>query len=161
MGMETLAGKIAKWRTALAQADTGPLVVACEIRDLAEVWDDDLKREAGGLGLSAYLRKMLGKGKTLRYFMRRAHAVDKLGESIRRVMHHETAVYCVGQVPEKYWEPVKFMLRREQKMNGGNPLTKSMAVRRIRRIVGKTETTRAVGCQRCATLEARIRELEK
>lgn len=153
---ESLSNKARRWKSALQDASTGPLIIAGEVTSLAERWEEH-KREAGGLRCTAWLRKTFGDGRGLSWFQDRAEAVAYLGEASRRYVHHEAAVWVKNHVPKDSLDKVKFMLRSEQKKNGGNPLTKAQAVRRVNAMLGKG-ALKSRHCKRCQELEAKLRE---
>jgi hypothetical protein len=79
-----------------------------------------------------------------------------MGEACRRKVHHDVAVYVLGNVPEDHLEQVKHMLFTEPtRINGGNPLTTAQALRRIRGILGRTCRSRT--CPNCLRLEEILR----
>lgn len=153
---DTLEHKARRWQKALADAATGPLIVAAEIVTLSENWAG-YRGEAGGRDCTTWLRDTLGRGKSLAWFTQRHNAVEALGEASRRMMHHEVAVWVSRNVPPEFYAPVKFMLRREQRENGGNPLTLRQAKPRILRVMGATAAPNAKQCGRCKELEAQLR----
>lgn len=148
---ENLVQKASRWKRALADAATGPLIIAGEIVELCNNWDA-YKEEADGLSASAWLRQVCGAGRGQAWFYSRHRAVERLGEACRRTMHHEVAVWITNHVTDCHLDEVKLMLMRECKANGGNPLTTPQAIRRIRKITGKSEPRRRE-CDRCQLLE--------
>lgn len=152
---EQLQVRCDRWKKAMNDAATGPLVIAKEIVQLGDNWGA-YKKEAGGLAYTAFLRRHVGKG--LKFFQSRAKAVDILDESARRYIDHEVAIWVVGCVTETHMAEVKAMLHREYKARNGHPLTKTQAVPLVRKITGVHP--RVHTCANCRTLEARIRELE-
>lgn len=148
---ERLADISSRLRSALAASDTGPLVVAADVMRLANEWDS-YKAEAGGASCTAWLRKNVSKGRGLPFFAARDAAVQKLGESVRRQLHHEVAVWVVGSTPEAKWKDIVTALTFARKRNAGSALTKPMAVRVVRGIIGGQAKPRKVACDRCAKL---------
>lgn len=153
----TLRERAKHFRKALAQVDTGPLVLAPEVVELAERWGE-FEAEADGLSVNGWLRRELGNGKTLAWFKRRAEAVEKLGEASRRVLHHEVAVYVLQSVPSALWELVVTALAKARLKNGRCALSMKQAERVIREIVGHSPQKKV--CARCLELEAKVAMLE-
>ena len=154
---ESLGDRSRRWSAALAASDTGPLIIAADVVQLAGEWDD-YKREASGLSCTAWLRKTLGRGRGLAWFETRARAVEKLGESVRRTLHHEVAVWTVNNAPPPTWKAIVEALMFARKKNGGNALTLVQAKPIARQILGINASPRRVSCMRCAKLEERLRE---
>lgn len=152
---QDLNDRIGRWRRALADAATGPLIIAEEIVRMAERWED-FKDAADGLDCSAFLRKHLGKGRGLPFFKERATAVARLGEAVRRTVHHEVAVWASRNIPPDLIEPCKLELMRGAKEQNGNPLTLQQAKTRLREILGK-RTPRKRECERCKELEEQLK----
>jgi len=155
---EDLGQRARRWKRALADSATGPLIIAPEIVDLAEHWEQ-YKAEAGGQSCTAWLQSVLTRGQNYAYFYARHRAVERLGEASRRTMHHEVAVYVTNNVQDQYIDAVKLMLMRECKAQNGNPLTLAQAKPRIHEITGHAAQKReAKGCDRCMELEAKLKE---
>jgi hypothetical protein len=152
---ENLDAKLGRWRRALADAATGPLLIASEVVSLASHWET-VKEEAGGLDCTAFLRHHLGPGRGLAYFAARHDAVKALGEASRRTMHHEVAVWISRTVPEQYMQQVKLALMRGAREQNGNPLTLQQAKPRVYEITGKP-ARKPKACGRCAELEKLLR----
>lgn len=93
--MNKLSECAKRWRQSLTDAATGPLIVAKEIVELCQHWERH-QEDAGGLTASAFLRRELGGGRDLAFFNRRVQAIAKLGEDIRRFMHHDVAVWVAN-----------------------------------------------------------------
>lgn len=153
MPQERLAERAARWRRALADSATGPLIIASEIVKLAEDWESH-KTEADGLSCTSWLRATLGRGRSLAWFARRHAAVVTLGEACRRTMHHEVACYVAQNVTAEHRDAVRLMLMRECKAQNGNPLSIAQAKLKIAQFIGVVRVPRcAVACTRCAELE--------
>ena len=75
---EPLSERARRLKRALGDSETGPLVVANEIRDLVQSWES-YRAEAEGHDSSSWLIRTFGKGCNTGYWMRRARACDKLG----------------------------------------------------------------------------------
>lgn len=150
--VENLQSRAARWRSALSNADTGPLVIAAEIVALAENWKA-FKEEAGGLSCSGWLKAVFRNGRGLDWFARRHAAVLMLGEAVRRTLHHDVAVYVMQNVTPEHRDAVKLMLIRECRSQNGQPLSPAQAKARIAKIQGAVTNVRRHGCARCAQLE--------
>lgn len=152
---EPLEKRLGRWKQALKHAAVGPLVVASEVVALSEEWES-YKQEAEGLSCTAWLRSKLGKGMGLAWFKDRHRAVQVLGESCRRTIHHKMAVWVMNQVPPEKLREVKEELMRGFLENGRNPLTPRQGERRVKKIIGTKATPRV--CGRCLMLEAKLKE---
>jgi len=153
-----LADRITRWKAALRSADTGPLVIAEDVLQIAGEWER-YRVEARGLDCTSWLRKELGRGRSLAFFERRAHAVKVLGEACRRVLHHDVAVWIAGRVrdPEAV-QRVMWALMRATKKQGGNCLTPAQARPIVLATLGIERAPRTIGCARCAELERLLAE---
>lgn len=154
---EGLQERVSRWRAALAAADTGPLAIAADVVRLADEWKEH-EAEAGGVSCTTWLRKTLGKGRSLAWFETRARAVESLGESVRRTLHHEVAVWLVNNAPQPTWKAVVEALMFARKRNGGNALTLAQAKPIARQIIGIAASPRRVSCMRCQRLEKQLKE---
>jgi hypothetical protein len=150
---ESLAARAGRWRKALADSATGPLIIASEIVQLADEWADH-QSETDGLSCTSWLRATLGRGRSLAWFATRHAAVATLGEACRRTIHHEVACYVARNVPGESRDAVRLMLMRECKAQNNNPLTMAQARRKIEALIGRVSAPRcAAACTRCAHLE--------
>ena len=143
------------WRKALQDVACGPLIVAHEVVDLADRWDA-YREQAGGLDATTWLKRNLNW--YLAWFIERQRAVDKLGEAVRRWMHHEVAVYCSRNVPAEDVREVVKQLRLATKKAGENPLSLPQAKPIIYEVLGRRPGRQRRTCPRCAVLEALLRE---
>lgn len=125
----SLATELKALSKALQNSAIGPLLVAGRVMQLSENWGQ-YETEAEGRSLSSCLVQTLGAGKTLRFFRSRHEAVMFLGESVRRHLHHDAAVWAQGNVPEFRRAAFVEAVAGEWIANGRNPLT-TPQVRRI------------------------------
>jgi hypothetical protein len=154
----TLREKAREWRNSLKEVHTGPLIIASDVVALAAEWDR-FKDEAEGLTINGWLRRELGRSARLRYFELRHRAVQELGESIRRTIHHDVAKWIVNSVASCHWAILVKMLQKARIENGHNALAFDPAQRLVLRIIGRTPKTRT--CSKCIELQARIEILEE
>jgi len=153
----SLRQRAKRWKDALKQADTGPLIVASEVCSVVDDWER-YEQEAKGLNCDAWLKKVFGGGRGTAWFIRRRDAVKLLGEACRRTIHHEVAVWLVNKRLNKTkLEEVKAMLMRECAANGRNPLSPGMAKQRIFQLIGKPHKRTRL-CMRCQMLEELLRD---
>jgi|HubBroStandDraft_5_1064220.scaffolds.fasta_scaffold286926_2 hypothetical protein len=156
--VEPLSQMAKRWRRAMNDGATGPLQIAEEVVSLAATWDAQ-KKEVGGKRFGAWLKHIFGSnGRGLAYFARRARAVEVLGASIKRQLHHEVAVWVLNNAPPEQRENVVFALMKATQEGGGGALSLAQATRVVSEILGRNEL-HAPACARCAMLEAKIREL--
>ncbi len=160
-GTTTGALKVAaaKFKAALRDSDTGPLVIAQEVMRIEERWPE-YKEEAGDIECTTWLARELGPGRDFAFFQRRAKAVEKLGESCRRKLHHEVAVWLANLKNESAQVKVAFVaLISATNKQRGNCLTLSQAKPIVRKALGVKAGPRAVkSCERCARLTALLQE---
>jgi hypothetical protein len=155
--MSELTERTSKWRKALSDAATGPLIIASEVCELSDQWSK-FSAEAAGLSCTQWLKTTFGKGRGLGWFRRRARAVSVLGEACRRRIHHNVAVWLVDAAPdETSLAAAKQKLFVAYKANGDNALTEAQAKRALPEFCGQRAKK---GCENCAALLARIAELE-
>lgn len=144
-------------REAMGGLANGPLIMAKEVRQLADNWQA-YQEESGGKSCTAWLKSVCGAGHGLAWWIRRADAVAYLGESCRRTTDHEVAVHVLGRVPKDQVKPVLDMLRRRQRENGGVPITLAMARLELDEMIGKPTKPKRT-CGRCRQLERQLIEL--
>lgn len=146
-----LGEKASRWKTAMRDRDTGPLVIAKEVVELAADWES-YRQEAGGLDCTTWLRTQAFRpGEGLAWWRTRADAAVALGEASRRYMHHDVATYIYRTVPKDKWDEVKMALMRGAKEQNGMPMKLTQARRVIGTIIKRKSVKRA--CVRCAELE--------
>jgi hypothetical protein len=155
---QTLAQRAARIRSAMADADVGPLAAASEVVEIVDRWDE-YRAEAGGIDAGAWLDRTFGTGRTLAWWQRRHEAVQKLGEASRRTIHHDVAVWVVQSRPQPQWEGIKLALMRARKDNGDNALSMGRARILVEREFGST--ARPKRCGACGTKDERITALER
>lgn len=153
---ETLADKAKRWGRALVDEATGALTIASEIVKLSEEWET-FRAEAGGVDCTTWLRKEVSRGRGLPFWHARAEAVAALGESVRRFMHHEVAVWLKNKtLSDEQLERAKFILKSEMRKNANKPLNRMQAHRALRDVLGITPAKSRV-CERCQELEELLR----
>jgi hypothetical protein len=155
---EKLKDYSSRWRAACRAGDTGYLIIARDVLDVANRWET-YRAEADGKECTTWLRAELGPGKTLDWFRKRQAAVDALGEDVRRWMHHEVAIWLVAKVTSPDERDVAkralSLVTRQQK---SNPLTKAQAYRVVAGALGwKKDHVSIETCARCAELEEILR----
>lgn len=158
---DELRAKANHIKKAMAAADTGPLVIADYVIDLSRRWEAEYREQAEGLAFGAWLTRELGsQGRNLSFFKRRSEAVRFFGESARRVMHHETAVFALGATPEGQREQILGALTNAYLRNNRCPLTLAQAKPIIQKVLGRRVEART--CLACAEKDlelAKLREL--
>lgn len=155
----TLSTSVKKWRAALRDADVGPLIIAGEVVHFVDHWDE-YRHEVGNLTASAFLRRELGRGRDAAFFRRRADAVAKLGEDIRRWMHHEVAVWIAANFDGQEAEGAVFVVRKETKTkHHGNPLNYAQAKPIVEKALNRKTERAAQTCPRCVILEEQNRAM--
>jgi hypothetical protein len=148
-----LKERATKWQQAMRNADTGPLVIAKEVLTVVNHWDK-FKADAGGLDVGPWLGKVFGAGRKVKYWSTRAEAVDSLGKSVRRFMHHEVAIWVHQTVPAQHRTKFVKELAAARNENGGNPVSKMQAARLYRQVFGvATPAKRNHWRERCEMLE--------
>lgn len=154
---QTLAQRASRIRTAMADADVGPLVAASEVMEIVDRWDD-FRSEAGGIECGAWLERTFGTGRTLAWWQRRHEAVQHLGEASRRTIHHDVAVWITQSRPRQQWDAIKVALMRARKDNGDNALSLGRARILVEKQFGSMARPRRCGA--CRTKDERIARLE-
>jgi hypothetical protein len=148
-----------RFRDAMSNADTGPLIIASEVVELSEKWDD-YRAEAGNLKFTAWLTREMGsQGRGLGFFKKRHEAVIGLGEHIRRSLNHEVAVYIWNSVPEDKKLNVVDALTQAYARNSKCPLTYGQAAPIINGIVGKAKQHKV--CHDCVQKDYEIVKLKE
>jgi hypothetical protein len=152
---------LSSWRRALTEGATGPLVIAREVVEISERWDD-YREEVGGLTVSAFLRRELGRGRDLAFFRRRARAVERLGEDVRRVLHHEVAVWIDQNFEGEESARAAWGLRMATKKDHhGVPFSLAQAKPIVLKLLGRKTEKVPRTCERCALLEEENRILRE
>ncbi len=148
---------VTRTRAAMAASDSGPLIVARDVMAIADNWER-YKEEAGGLDCSRFLTSTFGAGRGLAYFANRVEAVAFIGESARRTLHHQVAIYILNNVSKEFVAEVLSALTRERKKNGGNALSPAQAKPVIEAITGTKQRAYRT-CSKCVKLEAELAKL--
>lgn len=159
---QNLRNSVHKWKRALTDAATGPLRIASEIVAIAANWDE-YKSDAGGLTVSAFLRRELGRGRDLAFFKRRAEAVEKLGDrTVVNWLHHEVAVWIVNNFQEDSKRiRAAFIVAQETKRHNGNPLNLAQAKPILMKAFAIKTQKQPRTCANCIRLEEVNRELRE
>ncbi len=148
---EKLEDIIKRWRNALRQHDTGPLVIAEEVLLLGKNWEN-YADQVNGQSFASFIKTELNK--PLRYFRDRAIAVQKLGEDCRRYMHHQVAVWLSGKLEsEDEIKRATWALRSATKKMGGNCLSLAQAEPIVYRALEQHRVVKPKICTRCLELE--------
>lgn len=148
--------EIRRIQQALRDSATGPLVVASDVVKLAENWEEH-RAECYGLDATSAFKKYLGF--PLSFFQVRDRAVRWLGESVRRWMHHELAVWLIGGImPPGQYDTARTALLLEYKRRGSrSALTKAQARPIVYEVVGHVPATAT--CHECDRLRAILKRL--
>lgn len=147
-----LANTATRWKRAMENGAIGPLVIAKEVCAVVDNWDVH-RSEAEDQTASAWLRAIFGAGKYLAFWRKRSHAVEVLGEAFRRTLHHEAAVWVVGQgLSAQQLRVVKRGLLERYHAENKNPLTKQQALAVVRGVVPHVVKSRSCTvCDRLVT----------
>lgn len=153
--LQDIGKRLAK---AVSGSATGPLLVAQEIVGMSEVWDERWRAEADGLDCTSWLSGLFAnKAKGLTYWKKRARAVERLGEAIRRTLDHEVAAWMIEAIPDAQLDAAKLVLMRRCKQLRGIPLSKTQATIALR-AAGLLSGAKHKTCSRCEQLERAMRE---
>lgn len=163
-----LARVAAACKKHLSDSAVGPLLAAVELQPIIEGWDS-YKLAAGDVTPNQWLSKAIctngsggTKGSWVRFFAERYEAVTLLGRDSMRNIHHELAVWLVGQLghgrmTDLEWAKVKRELFSATKRRGV-PLTPAEGKRLVTATLGRKMKLRQYTCRRCQELEAKLRE---
>lgn len=157
---ESLATMAAKWRKIMADVACGPLRIAWELRPICEDWETTWRAEAGDLDCNDWLLRTFGCGMGLAYWRRRWLAVEKLGEAVRRSVHHEVAVWVAHNTPLEARDEIMDLLYVGYQTNHETPLSLQQARLAISRLLDKQPKSRGADYKSRAQLLARIEQLE-
>ena len=157
---EGLGDKARRLSAALKSSDTGPLVIAQEVMDLAADWRE-WEKEASGMTADGWCRKALNH--PLKFFQRRAYAVHDLGPASKRMLHHEAAVWlCEKQLPEDVKREAMKRAVSKSRQENGHALNLSALKRLLvygdNPLLGRTP--RGTVCAGCVMLEIKVEQLE-
>jgi len=154
---ESLKVRAKRWSAAVKDRATGPLVVAREIVEVVDRWEH-YQQQAEGKSAAQWLKVVFGKHHKMgpAYWRRRARAVDLLGESCRRTVHHEVAVWITHKVSGEDLAKARKALIAGCRRNGGIPLNMSAAKPIIYDLFGWVP--QVTTCKRCEFLEALLKE---
>lgn len=152
---ESLTAMARRWRKALGDAKCGPLLVASEVVNVADSWDQ-YSAEADGMKCSDWLKKATGKYAP--FWRGRLCGLEMLGESARRNIHHDVVNYVARHVPPEFVTEVRDLLLTECRANHGHPIEYNVACSKIRPIIGLAGKAPTKLCRRCRKLEALLRE---
>ena len=158
--MKNLLECASRWRRSLKDAATGPLVIAVEVIAITDDWES-YRKDSGGLTASAFLRRELGGGRDRAFFERRADAVTKLGEAVRRTMHHEVAVWVAQNFSGLEARRVAKALTDSFVRNNKNPLTLAQAKPVAFKVTNRKTERIEKQCSRCLVLTEENRALRE
>jgi len=152
-----LSDSVARWKAALRASDTGPLVIAQDVVRIANEWDK-YRAEVGNVDCTTWLRRELDL--PLDFFLRRAKAVERLGEACRRTIHHEVAVWLSNRLKDdELIKKAMWALMSETKKRRGNCLTLPKAQLVVRKALGiKPTLAKAVACTSCVRMRALLKK---
>jgi hypothetical protein len=154
-----LASLATRAKEAMNAGGCGPLIAARDVMAFVHRWED-YREEAGGIDASPWLRKFLNK--PLDWFEARAEAVRVLGEATRREMHHEVAVWLLGQIRtgnisgEKV-DVVKAALATAFRAKNRSVLSLAQAKPIVHAAVGKPEG-KPRACAECERMKRLLRQ---
>lgn len=146
-------------RATMNASASGPLMVAGEVVEIAANWDN-FRSEADGKDCTTWLRSEVGPGCGLPFFEARHRATVALGRQNAQRLHHEAAVWLVGNVPEQYRLPVMsdcHKLYRDPKRNNGACVTRAQMKRIADKVMERVPQHRV--CERCKRLEEQVRQM--
>ncbi len=158
--VKSLADRIARWSVIMRHEATGPLVIASEVCEVIDTWED---YSQGEISVGAWLKSIFGhSGRGTKYWRDRANAVEDLdvrGDgSIARTLHHHAAVWLAGMPADGSRQKVLseiFVLCKEQKHE---PVTSAQAKRVYFSIVGKPKReVKKTACEDCEKLRELLR----
>lgn len=154
---ESLEKRRKRWAAAVKDRATGPLIVAAEIVQVVDNWEH-YQQQAEGMNASQWLGTVFGKHHKMgpAYWRRRARAVSLLGESCRRTVHHEVAIWITNKVSGDDLAKARTALIKGCRTNGGLPLNMSAAKPIIYDLFGWVP--QVTTCKRCQFLEGLLRE---
>ncbi len=132
---ESMKEKAKRWREAMKSSDSGPLMIAKEVADICDNWEDH-KQQADGLTMGEFLGTLFGRGRKAAFWKRLAAAVNELGTDCRRYLHWQTAIWVSQTVQQDRRDAVLKELAAGYNENGKNPLTPVQARRRVRDLLG-------------------------
>lgn len=146
---------LAKARRVLKDEAQGPLLLAEDITKLAARWDDDFRDEVGDIGFTPWLKSALGPGKHFGYWNRRANAVERIGKTWIKYMHHEVACYISEHVPDDKLKAACIALQNAYVANSNNPVEPGIGRQKIIAATGVRVIAKKPPCADCR----RLREL--
>ena len=132
---ETLDDRSKRWKAAMRNADTGPLMIARDVVGVCDNWER-YKNEVEDLTLGQFLGDLFGGGRKAAFWKRIAMSVESLGSDCRRFMHWQVAIWVFQTVSVDNRSRVVKELAHAYNDNGKNPLTPSMAKRLVRKLLG-------------------------
>ena len=150
LGTTRLGIRLQHWKRALADAATGPLVIAADVCDVADHWEG-YRADADGVDATTWLKT--NTGWNLAWFRRRNTAVLRLGEAVRRWMHHEVAVWLLP-IPDESVREVVASLRVATHRNNENPISLAVAKPIVNELLHRVPSTEPRACPRCKVLVA-------
>ena len=156
---ESLKDRTKRWRKLLLEVNAGPYLVASEVHQLVDNWPA-YKSEADGKTASGWLKSVFGGGKGTSYWETRHKAQLLLGESIRRTIPHDVAVWLTRlhlTQGEREKSRDLLMLACRQHANGV-PLDMAEARLLLEPTIG--HAFRSVICKGCVELQGRLEKVE-
>ena len=98
---KTQLAELAKnMRKALDSAGNGPLIQAKPMMEILANWSE-YKAAADGMSAGAWLHASFGPSYNVKWFERRANAVDRIGEHARRAWDHNAAAWASDNIKDE------------------------------------------------------------
>ncbi len=91
--MEELTRRVARWSQSLATGGTAPSLIAGDIRQVADNWDQMYRSDCGDMTCSSWFRKVIGPGRGLNYYVDLAGYLDDIGQIGKKI--HFASLYWV------------------------------------------------------------------
>lgn len=161
---QDLANRIAYIKKQMADGATGPLRVAERVVALSDEWESQWR---GALesdeDFRTWLRRQLGRGRDLAWFVVRRDAVRSIGR-LATCFHHEAAVWLHQRgLDAASLDKVAKAAYAFAKNQGDNPLSKTQALRVYAEVLGsaprQARATRP--CGECAGRDALVEMLQE
>ena len=155
-----LQNRLGSIKKLLADGATGPLRAAEGVITLAAEWEtkfrvvDELDED-----FQTFLRRTLGRGRTVRWFQVRKDAVDAFGLRDACLLHHDAAVWLHQRGLSK-GDIQRVLLRAvgAYKAQGNNPLTRPQLLRVFVEVMGERPRM-PKSCAGCAERDELIAKL--
>lgn len=147
-------------RTHMKESASGPYFAADIVHRVHENWDNQYSHESDIKSMSKLCTHIFGRKRGLGYFNLRRLAVAKLGETVRRILHHDAACWAANKIAESNVREFMLLCGKAFSAKYKNPLSKGQVTELAHQGGFYLKGRMKRECTGCMIAKSRIVELE-